>query len=205
MTRPAGAVAPGTRRTMADCDASLVPTMSVGPESSRAWAVVAISVNATERDDADGLTALPLPAVPPHDASRTSASVALDAERETIGEHLREPACVDTSLRLGHLIRRTIEGDGPRVGVEHGVRRARVTVAWLPDAAGVDERAFFEAVGRSFRDMRCLRAGRGEMKERRDMRVSVAAVIGLRELECRGRRARRRHVFPERIAETAVA
>src|SRR5439155_21370797 len=48
-------------------------------------------------------------------------------------------------------------------------------------------------------------AGRGETKERRDVCVSVAAVIGRRELECRGRRARRRHVFPERIAETAVA
>ena len=112
---------------------------------------------------------------------------------------------MDTSLRLSHLIWRTIEGDGPRVGVEHGVGRARVAVAWLPDAAGVDQRAFFEAVGRSFRDMRGLRAGHGEMKERRDVCVSVAAVIGLRELECRGRRARRRHVFPERIAETAVA
>src|SRR5437870_13205723 len=105
MTRPAEVATPATRRTMAACDASLVPTMSVGPESSRACAVVATSVNATERDAGDGLTAaLPLPAGPPHDASRTSASVALDAEREAIGEHLREPACVDTSLRLSHLI-----------------------------------------------------------------------------------------------------
>src|SRR5438309_4978495 len=186
MTRPAGAVTPGTRRTMADCDASLVPTMSVGPESSRACAVVATSVNATERDVADGLTALPLPAVPPHDASRTSASVALDAERQTIGEHLREPACVDTSLRLGHLIRRTIEGDGPRVGVEHGVRRALITVPWLPDAPGVHQRAFFEAVRRSLRDVRSSRAVPREMEEGRDMRVSVATVVGLRQLARRG-------------------
>ena len=43
---------------------------------------------------------------------------------------------MDTSLRLRHVIRRTIEGDGPGVGVEHGVRRALITVPWLPDAPG---------------------------------------------------------------------
>ena len=104
MTRPADAVVPGTRRTIAARDASLVPTMTVGPESSCACAVVATSVNATEPEEGVGLTPPPLPAVPPHDASRTSASAALDAERQAIGEHLREAACVDPSLRLIHLI-----------------------------------------------------------------------------------------------------
>src|SRR2546428_13089428 len=105
MPRPADAATPGTRRTMAACDASLVPTMSVGPESSRACAVVATSVNATERDEADGLTALPLPAGPPHDAGRTSASGALDAERETIAKHLRSPPAGGRRLCRGSPLR----------------------------------------------------------------------------------------------------
>src|SRR5206468_224830 len=124
---------------------------------------------------------------------------------QAIGEHLRKSACVDTSLHLGHVIRRTIEGDGPGVGVEHGVRRPRIAVAWLPDTTGVDERPLFEAVRLARRDARRFRAVRGEMKKGRDVRVPVAAVIGLGELKRGPCRARRRHVFPERIAETAVA
>src|SRR6266508_2760464 len=136
MTRSAGAVARATSRAIFAREASVVPMMSVGPESSCACDVDATSVNATARASGVGLTAPPLPARPPHDTSRTTASAALDAERQAIGEHLRKAARVDTSLCLIYSVRRTIEGDGSRVGVEHRVRRARVAVARLADAAG---------------------------------------------------------------------
>src|SRR5207247_8394956 len=126
--------------------------------------------NPTDADAGDRPTPPPRPAVPPHAASRTSASAALDAERQAIGEHLRKSARVDTSLHLGHVIRRTIEGDGPGVGVEHGVRRPRIAVAWLPDTTGVDERPLFEAVRLSRRDARRFRAVRAASKEGRDVR-----------------------------------
>ena len=97
-----------TRRRISSRAAFDEPTMTSAPPSWSARCVATISLNAMLfTDDAVELTAagVVVPAAGasaelPQDASTSTRTAALQAERKPLSEHLREAARADTTLRF---------------------------------------------------------------------------------------------------------
>src|SRR2546425_12543176 len=131
-------------------------------------------------------------------STSASATNALDADREAIREDLRESARADASLRLSHVVRRTIEGGGPQGGVKHCEGRTRIAVARLANAAGVEEALGAELVRGAFFRSRDAEAVGLALEDRGQMRMAVARERRLRLREARGRSGHAGHVLPHR-------
>src|SRR6266568_4193567 len=141
---------------------------------------------------------------PPQPTASAATKTKSQTEAKAVREYRRKPPLADTALRLIDPIPGTMKCHGPRRKVDHGVRGTRIAVAWLPDAARVQERARREGIGRVVTDTaRLLFLPAAE--ERRYVRVASAAVRRLRDGERCGGARRICYVLPERVAEAPVA
>src|SRR5712691_6800705 len=108
----------------------------------------------------------PGPAAPAQAPRKIARTASLHTDRETVGEDLGEPARADASLRLGHVVRGTIEGGGPRDRIQHGVGGARIAVARLADAARIDQALRAQRVRRPRLRTQLAQAGALRLEER---------------------------------------
>src|SRR6266850_6982467 len=197
-TRPCVAAACGTSATIDALAVSVVPTISAGGPSYFEACVVATSLYATAPCAGAGPAA---PAQAPRKIARTPS---LHTDREAVGEDLGEAARSDASLRLGHLIRGTIEGGGPGDRVEHCVRGPRIAVARLADAPRVDQALRSKRVRGPGLRTQLAQALALSLEERWDVRVPVAGEGRLGASERRRGRRHARDVLPHRIAQAPV-